>query len=82
MRLRMAYFMTKEMHNKKNVSMNAKFRHYKATVRDVVLHAAETITLQRYRAEQVEEKERKIIRKIWEPKSEVKDRNEDQETKC
>ena len=48
--------------------MEAKIRHYKATVRNAVLYAAETMTLGRHGAEQLEKEERKILRKILGPK--------------
>lgn len=43
-KLRMAYLATKEVHNKKSISMN-KIRHHKVMMKNIVLYVAETITL-------------------------------------
>lgn len=55
----------KTTYGKKNLSRNAKLRHYTATVRNAALYASETITLGKRACIQLEKEERKILRDIW-----------------
>lgn len=53
---------TKQCTTKNNISTDAKIKHYKATMRNAVLPAAETITARRHGEEQLDKEEREIVR--------------------
>lgn len=58
-------YAVKTTYGKKNLSRNAKLRHYTATVRNSALYASETISLGKRACIQLEKEERKILRDIW-----------------
>ena len=59
-------FVTKDIYNKKNLSINAKLRHYDTVARPVILYGVETTTLTSL--EKLLKIERKILRRIYGPK--------------
>ena len=64
-----AFQLTKNIYNKKCLSWNCKIRHYKTVIKPEALYASETIDLQlKTLKEQLEIKERKIMRKILGPR--------------
>ncbi|XP_023218783.1 uncharacterized protein LOC111620987 [Centruroides sculpturatus] len=68
-KLEIAYQLFKDIYNKKSISINAKIRHYNAVIKPQALYAAEGIaTLKMGEIENMEKKERKILRKILGPK--------------
>ena len=63
-----ALFLTRNIYNKKNISRQAKIRHYQTVIRPEVLYAAECLTMtSRAYLDKIEITERKIIRKILGP---------------
>jgi Reverse transcriptase (RNA-dependent DNA polymerase). len=59
-------FATRNIYNKKNLSTNAKLRHYNAVVKPVILYGVETASLMNL--EGLLKIERRILRKIYGPK--------------
>ena len=69
--MELAFQLTKNIYNKKSISINAKLRHYNTVIKPDGLYASECLALNTARqVDEVEKKERKIIRKIPEPKCE------------
>ena len=67
-KMEMAYNLTKAIYNKKSISTNAKLRHYQTVIRPEALYAAECLAMHRKGlTENLEVKERKILRKILGP---------------
>ena len=61
--------LTQNIYNKKCMSKYTKLRHYKTVIKPECLYGAETLTLNRKKdIEEIQKKERKIIRKILGPK--------------
>lgn len=70
-KMELAFQLTKKIYNKKSISINAKLRHYNTVIKPEGLYASECLTLNTARQmEEIEKKERKIIRKILGPKYE------------
>lgn len=64
-KVELAFQLTKNIYNKKSLSWNSKLRHYKTVIKPEALYAAETLRLcNKGLIENLEKKERKIIRKI------------------
>ena len=60
---------TKDVYNNKSISIEAKLQHYKAVIRPESLYASECLVLNKKgEIENMEKKERKILRKILGPK--------------
>lgn len=73
-KMKLAYHMTRDVYNKKSVSINAKLRHYMTVIRPEALYASECLTLnKKMMTEELEKVERRILRKILGP---VKEGNE------
>jgi len=70
-KMEVAFQLTKNIYNKKSISINAKLRHYNTVIKPEGLYASECLILSTARQlDVVERKERKIIRKILGPKYE------------
>lgn len=64
-----AFRLTQNIYNKKSLSKFSKLRHYSTVIKPECLYAAETLILNRKGdIEEIQKKERKIIRKILGPK--------------
>lgn len=69
-----AYHLTKNVYNKRSISLNAKLKHYCTVIRPEALYAAECLAMNKKGImEKLEVKERKILRKILGP---IKDSGE------
>lgn len=67
-KLQTAYYLTKEIYNKKSISINAKLKHYLTVIRPEALYAAECLTLNKKNMmEELEITERRVLRKILGP---------------
>lgn len=67
-KMEMAYHLTRNVYNKKSVSLNAKLKHYCTVIRPEALYAAECLVMNKKGTlEKLETKERKILRKILGP---------------
>jgi len=67
-KLETAYHLTRDVYNKKSISVNAKFRHYQTVIRPEALYAAECLALRkRHLTSKLEVRERKVLRKILGP---------------
>ncbi|KAJ8890637.1 hypothetical protein PR048_010146 [Dryococelus australis] len=72
-KLEIAYHFTKDVYNKRLASFNAKLRHYRTVIRPEALYAAEFLAMNKKGLmEQLEARERKILRKILGPVKEMK----------
>lgn len=70
-KMELAFQLTKNIYNKKSISINAKLRHYNTVVKPEGLYASECLALNTARQiDEVVKKERKIIRKILGPEYE------------
>ncbi|KAL1451182.1 hypothetical protein WDU94_003467 [Cyamophila willieti] len=66
-----AFQLTRNIYNKKSLSINAKLRHYNTVIKPESLYASECLTLNTAKQlEEIEKKERKIIRRILGPRQE------------
>uniref|UniRef100_A0A8D8RIQ9 Craniofacial development protein 2 n=2 Tax=Cacopsylla melanoneura TaxID=428564 RepID=A0A8D8RIQ9_9HEMI len=66
-----AFQLTRNIYNKKSLSINAKLRHYNTVIKPESLYASECLTLNTAKQlEEIEKKERKIVRRILGPKQE------------
>ncbi|KAL1460740.1 hypothetical protein WDU94_012692 [Cyamophila willieti] len=64
-----AFQLTRNTYNKKSLSMNAKLRHYNTVIKPESMYASECLSLNTAKQlQELEKKERKIIRKILGPK--------------
>ncbi|KAJ8870364.1 hypothetical protein PR048_029385 [Dryococelus australis] len=67
-KMEVAYHLTKDVYSKRSVSFNAKLRHCCTVIRPEALYAAECLAMNKKGLmEQLEAKERKILRKILGP---------------
>lgn len=68
-KINLAYKLTMNIYNKKNISINAKLKHYQTVIRPEALYAAETLNLIRTGViKRLELVERKILRRILGPR--------------
>uniref|UniRef100_A0A8D9AQU5 Reverse transcriptase domain-containing protein n=1 Tax=Cacopsylla melanoneura TaxID=428564 RepID=A0A8D9AQU5_9HEMI len=66
-----AFQLTRNMYNKKSLSLNAKLRHYNTVIKPECLYASECLVLKiEKQMEDIAKKERKIIRRILGPRYE------------
>ena len=73
-KMEMAYHLTKDIYKSRSMSFKAKLRHFVTVIRPEALYASECLAMNKKGlAEQLEAKERKILRKILGP---VKERGE------
>ena len=59
-------FCTRNIYNKKHLSVNAKLRHYNSVIRPVILYGSEEVNIMRM--ENILKIERRILRRIYGPK--------------
>lgn len=68
-KMEIALRLTQNIYNKKSLSRNTKLRHYNTVIKPECLYGAETLILNRKKdIEDIDKKERKIVRKILGPK--------------
>ncbi|KAI5720012.1 hypothetical protein M8J77_000651 [Diaphorina citri] len=68
-KMEVAFQLTKNFYNKKSISINAKIRHYQTVIKPECLYASECLSLHtKNQFEEIEKKERKIIRRILGPR--------------
>lgn len=66
-----AFQLTKNLYNKKSLSINAKLQHYNTVIKPECLYASECLSMNTAKQlGEIEKKERKIVRKILGPKYE------------
>ncbi|KAI5714466.1 hypothetical protein M8J77_000221 [Diaphorina citri] len=66
-----AFHLTKDVYNKKSLSINAKIRHYNTVIKPECLYASECLTMNTKKdMENITKKERKIIRRVLGPRYE------------
>lgn len=82
-KMELAYKLTQNRYNKRSVSFQAKIKHYATVIKPEALYGSECLTLNKKgEQEELEKKERKILRKILGPQKNkdnnwMKRRNED-----
>ena len=67
-KMELAYHLTKNIYNKRSISLNTKLKHYCTVIRPEALYASECLAMNKKgMMEKLEIKERKILRKILGP---------------